>query len=200
VVGGIGLIENLDHVATLKGAKAGDVLYMLATHCPDAERHTWLGASLYMRELHGAPAGVSPRVKLDEEIRNAAIIRELIHAGAVSAVHDLSEGGLAIGAAEMALASGVGVTFVGGPDAFRQDELLFGEVQSRYLFAAPPAKQAVVDAIIGRATTTHGEIFARLGAFGGDEIVCKPAGIALPLATLRAAHEGWLPNYMKGQG
>ena len=194
VVGGIGLIENLDHIATLKGAKEGDALYLLATHCPDDERHTWLGASLYMRELHGAPAGVSPRVKLDEEVRNAAIIRELIHAGAVSAVHDLSEGGLAVGAAEMALASGVGVTFVGGPASFRQDELLFGEVQSRYLFAVPPAQRAAADAILAG----HGDITARLGSFGGDTITCALAKLSVPLATLRAAHEGWLPNYMKG--
>ncbi len=198
VVGGVGLIENLDHVATLKGAKAGDALYMLAVHCPDSERHTWLAASSYLREIHGASAGISPRVNLADEVRNAEIVRDLIRQGLVSAVHDISEGGLAVAVAEMSLASGVGVEFTGGPPTFRQDELLFGEVQARYVFAVPPARQAKVDATLADLKNKHGEIFAKLGVFGGDAIVCKDARLSLPLSTLRAAHEGWLPAYMKG--
>ena len=198
VVGGIGLIENLDHIATLKGAKAGDALYMLAVHCPDGERHTWLGASTYMREIHGVSAGVSPRVKLADEVRNAGIIRDLIKRGLVSAVHDISDGGLAVAASEMALAAGVGVDFTGGPASFRQDELLFGEVQARYAFAVPASKVAELEAVLTELKKKHGEIFAKLGAFGGEAIVCKDARLSLPLAQLREAHEGWLPRYMKG--
>lgn len=137
-------------------------------------------------------------MKLADELRNAGIIRDLIKRGLVSAVHDLSEGGLAVAASEMALASGVGVEFTGGPPSFRQDELLFGEVQARYAFAVPPNRQAEVDAVLADLAKAHGDIFARLGAFGGDKIVCADAKLSLPLARLRDAYEGWLPAYMKG--
>jgi hypothetical protein len=61
VVGGIGLIENLDHVATLKGAQQGDELFTLGA----TDRH--LGASVYARVilgLDGPAAGSPPRVDL----------------------------------------------------------------------------------------------------------------------------------------
>jgi phosphoribosylformylglycinamidine synthase len=198
VVGGIGLIEDVTKIATLKGAKAGDALYLLAMHTPDSERHTWLGASAYARVIHGVDANASPRVDLAAEKRNGAIIRDLIGKGLVSAVHDISEGGLAAAIGEMALASGVGASFTGGPKSFRQDELLFGEVQARYVFAVPAAKQAALEAELDAIRKAHGDIFARLGAFGGDSIVCADAKLSLPLSALRAAHEGWLPTYMSG--
>jgi phosphoribosylformylglycinamidine synthase len=200
VVGGIGLIDDLTKIATLKGAQAGDALYMLAMHTPAEERPTWLGASSYLRVIHGTEAGSPPRVRLDEEKANGAVVRGLIARGLVSAVHDISEGGLAVAVAEMAMASGVGARFTGGPKSFRQDELLFGEVQARYLFAVPPDKQAEVDRKLEAIRKSRGEIFAKLGAFGGQSIECAEASLSLPLSTIRTAYEGWLPKYMSGEG
>ena len=69
-----------------------------------------LGASLFLRELLGREDGSPPPVDLAAERRNGDLVRLLITSGWVSAVHDLSDGGLlAATAAEMALASGVGV-------------------------------------------------------------------------------------------
>src|SRR5690606_8198881 len=124
VVGGIGLIEDLDKVATLKGAQAGDVLLLIG------KTGSHLGASAYARTVLGldsAAAGSAPPVDLAVEVRNAAFVRELIQDGLAHAVHDVSDGGIACAAAEMALAANLHVRVYAGMTA--QAETLFGEDQ-----------------------------------------------------------------------
>jgi len=201
VVGGIGLIENLDHVATLKGAQEGDVLLLIGD--TDDE----LGASAYARVilgLDGRAAGNAPRVDLQLEADNAAFVRKLIADGLVHAVHDLSEGGLACAAADMALAANQHMRLMAQGDSPVVD--LFSETQSRYLIALSADQMDTV-----------WERMQQEGIPGGHIGDCLPAEFAegpglfitfddmergryISLATLRAAHEGWLPNYMKGQG
>ncbi|MEZ6029933.1 MAG: AIR synthase-related protein [Hyphomonadaceae bacterium] len=204
VVGGIGLIDDLSKIATLKGAQDGDVLLLVRSDSPDTSAH--IGASLYARVilgLDGPAAGPPPEVDLEDEKRNAAFIRKLIHAGKVHAVHDVSDGGILCAAAEMALASGVGVTIdpptIQGPSCV---SLRFGESQARYLLAVDPA---VAGEIAGDLAPIEGMVHYQ-GTFGGDAIIIRfdPAvetarDAAVPLATLRAAHEGWLPRYMAGE-
>ncbi|MEM6947609.1 MAG: phosphoribosylformylglycinamidine synthase subunit PurL [Pseudomonadota bacterium] len=195
VVGGVGLIENIDDIATLKGAKSGDALMLIG------ETTGHLGASLYARQilgLDGAALGRPPPVDLDAEKRNAEFVCRLIGQGLVNAVHDVSDGGVACAAAEMALAADVGVVFCGdrmaGPP--RDVLTLFGEGQARFLIAASNDQIAAWDA--------RGFLPARLGEFGGDavsmEVGLSPdlRAHSVPLARLRAAHEGWLPTYMAG--
>jgi len=204
VVGGIGLIDDLSKIATLKGAQDGDVLLLVRSDSPDTSAH--IGASLYARVilgLDGPAAGPPPEVDLEDEKRNAAFIRKLIHAGKVHAVHDVSDGGILCAAAEMALASGVGVTIdpptIQGPSCV---SLRFGESQARYLLAVDPA---VAGEIAGDLAPIEGMVHYQ-GTFGGDAVIIRfdPAvetarDAAVPLATLRAAHEGWLPRYMAGE-
>ena len=193
VVGGVGLIDDLSKIATLRGAQHLDDLILIG------ETRGHLGASLYARvilSLDGASAGSAPPVDLAEEKRTAALVRDLVARGLVNAVHDISEGGLACAAAEMALASGIGVTF--GCDethALPNFAGLFGEDQSRYLLAASHEQ-------LGRWNDL-GLVPLSIGYFGGEEVtILLGAGDGqradIPLAALRAAHEGWLPTYMRG--
>ena len=106
VVGGIGLIEDVSKIATLKGAQEGDMLVVIG------ETRGHMGASAYARVILGLDGRrpAAPRLSiLAIEKRNATFVRKLICSGMVNAVHDVSEGGLACAAAEMALASGIGV-------------------------------------------------------------------------------------------
>jgi phosphoribosylformylglycinamidine (FGAM) synthase-like enzyme len=106
----------------------------------------------------------------------------------VRVVHDLSDGGLALAAAEMALASDQGVVL--DIDPAQALSLLFGEDQGRYLIAV-----ADPGAIAAQATRA-GVPLARIGkAVGAD--VAATGLFRLPLATLRAAHEAWMPAYME---
>ncbi|MEO1190022.1 MAG: phosphoribosylformylglycinamidine synthase subunit PurL, partial [Pseudomonadota bacterium] len=145
VVGGVGLIEDLDKVATLKGAQAGDVLILIG------ETKGHLGASLYAREilgLDGDEAGPPPEVDLDAEQRNADFVRELVEKGLVNALHDVSDGGIGCAIVEMAIRNNVGAfvelqhiaSKLVAPNRSQGElsglaEILFSENQGRYLLA-----------------------------------------------------------------
>ena len=73
----------------------------------------WLGQSIYLREIHGLEMGAPPPLDLDEEKRNGDLVRNLIKQGTVSACHDISDGGILIAIAEMALASIKDAMFLG---------------------------------------------------------------------------------------
>lgn len=197
VVGGVGLIADLTKTATLKGAQAGDALILIG----EARGH--LGASLYARQwlgLKGDVLGPPPKVDLDAEKKNGAFIRSLIESGLVNAVHDVSDGGVACAAAEMAMASGVGVTLVGNrePEDKRDEAALFGEGSALYLVAVSEAQH--------KQWNSRGHMPARLGVFGGDAVVLQSGwGKDAPehsatLAKLRGAHESWMPDYMNAVG
>ena len=68
----------------------------------------WLGQSLYLRDICGREEGAPPPVDLAAEKRNGDFVRGLIAAKLATAVHDVSDGGLAVALAEMAIASGIG--------------------------------------------------------------------------------------------
>lgn len=187
VCGGVGLIEDVSKIATLKGAETGDVLIAIADGTPA----TGLSASLYLREIHGREEGPPPPVDLEAQVRVSAVVRDLIHAGDVKAVHDASDGGHMIAATEMALASGVGVEidFKSGT----RDLDYFVEHQGTY-FVAVSAEKAEAVIATAKAAGVHA---SKHGVFGGDAVsYTGQANFSLPLSDLRAAHEGWLPNYM----
>ena len=191
VVGGVGLIEDIGKIATLKGAQPGDVLILIG----EAKGH--MGASLYAREwlgLKGEALGAPPPVDLKTEIQNAAFVRQLIHDGLASAVHDISDGGIACAAAEMALACGTGVKFTLQSGTSGPQEL-FGEDQARYLVAM---NRDALDDLGARATKAGITCFA-FAHFEGEAlsgITSDGHKVDLPLSTLRKAHEDWLPAYM----
>ena len=185
VIGGVGVIDDLDHRAAIALPGHGLALVLIG------ETAGWLGASLYLREIEGREDGAPPPVDLDAERRNGDFVRNLIVAGSVSACHDLSDGGVLVALAEMALAGGVGAE-IQAPGNVPPHAWLFGEDQGRYLFAvedpapvlATAAQAGVPAAIVGRT--------------GGDSLTV--AGYRpISLADLRTAHEGWLPHYMDGE-
>jgi phosphoribosylformylglycinamidine synthase len=183
-VGGVGLIPDYAVRADFASMKAGDALLLVGTS------HGELGASLYLRELFGREDGAPPPVDLEFERRNGDFVRHLIRERQVSAVHDLSDGGFAIAAAEMALASDVGVEL--SPTSLTHAHaFLFGEDQGRYLIAAADPAPIIA------AAHAAGLNVALAGRAGGTDFACHDL-FRIPLARLRAANEGWMPAYMAG--
>lgn len=189
VVGGVGLIEDVSKIATLKGAQPGDVLILIG------ETRGHLGASLYAEQilgLKGDALGPPPPVDLEAEKRNADFVRKLINDGLVNAAHDVSDGGIACAAAELALASGIGAS-LGAEDGPAGIGWLFGEDQGRFLASAHPDHLEQIDRL---AELTGIDILA-CGTVSGDALrIDAKDPTTLPHARLRTAHEGWLPAYM----
>jgi phosphoribosylformylglycinamidine synthase len=109
-------------------------------------------------------------------------------------VHDLSDGGLAVGLAEMAMASGIGavVNQLEGGDPIPQ---FFGEDQGRYLVTL---KRSFLDQFYDEIYPYAGVFAPWIGTTGGTSLTLGEAR-AIPVADLKSAHEGWFPNYMAGE-
>jgi len=185
-IGGVGLIEDLRRMATLAFKQEGDAILLIGPH----GQH--LGQSLYLREIHGREAGPPPPVDLVEEKRHGDFVRRQIALASLSAVHDISDGGLAACLCEMALASGLGCR-IDLPRASGEAQL-FGEDQARYVVTCRPEQ---VEAVI-EAAAAAGIPASSIGSVTGDAVAIL--GLAtVPLAQLRSAHEGWFPGYMAGE-
>jgi phosphoribosylformylglycinamidine synthase len=184
-VGAVGVIDEGAVRAGYAGMKPGDTLLLLGVS------HGELGASLYLREILGREDGAPPPVDLVAERRHGEFVRGLIEGGRVSAVHDLSDGGLLVAAAEMALASGVGLALALTSQTHAH-ALLLGEDQGRYLIAT-----AHPDAVVALAHAAAVNV-APVGRAGGQRF-SSGALFDIPLSQLREAHEGWLPAYMSGE-
>ena len=181
-VGAVGLITDYVRHADFSGMKAGDTLVLLGTTSGE------LGNSMYLREILSRDDGAPPPVDLALERRTGDLVRGLIQSGAAVVVHDLADGGLIAAAAEMALASNVGVTLglASTPSPHAQ---LFGEDQARYLIATS-SPEAIV------AAAEKAGIPARTVGEAGGESLATPALFDIPLSDLRTSYEGWMPAFM----
>jgi phosphoribosylformylglycinamidine synthase II len=184
-VGGVGLIADIAQMADIALKQDGNVLLLLGAETGH------LGQSTYMQVMEHRLEGAPPPVDLAAEKRTGDLVRGLITSGMVSAVHDVADGGLLAAVAEMALAGNRGVQLEKTPDGLPAHAVWFGEDQARYVVAAP-ANEAEA---IRRAAMAAGVPVRALGTAGGDSIAL-PGETPLPLATLRAAHEDWLPRFM----
>jgi phosphoribosylformylglycinamidine synthase len=186
-IGGVGLVDDVTKTASLALKAEGDAL-MLVGGAPG-----WLGQSMYLREICGREEGAPPPVDLVVERRNGDFVRALIRAGRVSAVHDISDGGLAVAVAEMAMAGGIGAR-IELPAGVAAHGFLFGEDQGRYVLAAKPEAVAALEADAAAA----GVPVERIGATGAATLTLG-AEAPISLSDLATAHEGWLPAYMAGE-
>jgi phosphoribosylformylglycinamidine synthase II len=178
-IGGLGVLDIAEHCVGI-GLRRGFELVLIG------DTVGWLGQSLWLREIAGREDGPPPPVDLRAERRNGDFVRELILAGEVAACHDLSDGGLLVAVAEMALAGNVGVGLVNeGDHAF-----WFGEDQSRYLLCV-----LFSDKIL-QAAAAAGVPATRLGMSGGDSLTL-PGGVSISLERLRTAHERFFPAWME---
>jgi phosphoribosylformylglycinamidine synthase subunit PurL len=148
---------------------------------------------VYLRDICGSEEGAPPPVDLDAEKRNGCVVRGMIHAGTATSVHDVSDGGLLVALAEMAMAGGIGAQLLAAPGSIVPHAYWFGEDQARYIVTVPAEQAGLVLAKMKGA----GVPCVRIGTTGGDAIAI--AGEApVSIASLKAGFEGWFPAYMGG--
>ncbi len=183
VIGGVGLIDDVANAVSL-AFQAGDQAIVVI-----GETRGHVGMSLYLLEFADARAGTPPPVDLAAERRNGDFVRARMADGLVSACHDVSDGGLLVAVAEMALAGDLGADIEvpdGAPVAL---DWLFGEDQARYLIQTRDAGTVL------KAASDAGVAANVIGRTGGASLTVAGRN-PISVSTLRAAHEGWLPGYM----
>ncbi len=177
-IGGVGVIRDLAKRAHVALEETGDVLLAVG------KTGGHLGQSLFAREIHAREDGAPPPVDLATERRNGNFVRTCIEKGMTTSVHDISDGGLYVAVAEMALAGGIGAALE-APHT-NTHGFLFGEDQARYVLAVRPDQ---VDRILSQAqdASVPAQILGHVGGAG----LTVNAGRAVSLSTLREVHEGW---------
>ncbi len=181
-VGMVGLVPEVRHAPRSHFADS-DAVYLLGPL--EGE----LGASRFLQLVMDMQVGPVPDVDYGGERAAASVVRHLVRLGLVAA-RDISDGGLAVAAAEMT-AGGVGAVLE-LPAGASEGRALFGEWGPRYLLAVPPAWEDAV----GRAA--EGLQLTRLGVAVGERLLIRRAGETLidesvsEIAALREVGLGWL--------
>jgi phosphoribosylformylglycinamidine synthase subunit PurL len=168
-IGAVGLIKDWSKASNIAFKSEGEAIFVIGT----TRGH--IGQSLWLRELHGREDGAPPPVDLAAEKKLGRLVQKLVSLGKVTAVHDVSDGGLLVAIAEMALAGGIGAKL----DLLNVKNA-FGEDQGRYIVTAP--KKSDIEGAF------------QIGTTGGTSV----AGATL--TDLRAAHEGFFPALMDTLG
>jgi len=186
-VGMVGVLPDVALHATMGIEREGETLVSIGSE------RAGLGASEYLYRVHGIEAGAPPALDLVLEEKVQAIVRGLVTDGLCRTAHDVSQGGLAVALAEMALAGryGFDVRLAYAEDRTdgveRLDELLFGEAAARIVVAVAPDD---VDEVEARCRAT-GVPCTLLGRTGGARARVHAPGalVDLGIDELRAAHE-----------
>jgi phosphoribosylformylglycinamidine synthase len=180
-IGGVGLMPDVTKAMSIPFKAEGETIVLIG------ETKGAVGQSIFLREIYGREEGAPPPVHLTAERRNGKFIRQIIDQGLITACHDVSDGGLLVALAEMALAGKMGCQI----NAVAEDSgFWFGEDQARYVVTASDA-----DALLSAASQA-GVPYMILGLTGGEDFALGAERIEV--AHLRATHEAWLPRYMEG--
>ncbi len=179
-IGGVGVVADWKRACPLSFAAGGQALFVIG----GTKGH--LGQSLYLREIHGIEAGGAPPVDLALERLHGEFVRNLISEGLVTACHDVSDGGLLVALAEMAMASGIGCA-IDLPET--GSGFWFGEDQARYAVTVTNAEDLAAKARKAGIPVTL------LGRTGGSALILNKD--AVEIETLVRLNEAWLPAYMQ---
>jgi phosphoribosylformylglycinamidine synthase len=170
-----------------------DAVYLLG------ESRDELGGSEYLKLRTGKVSGACPELRLDDEYRLQACVREGVRLGLVRSAHDPSEGGLAVAVLESAFGGGFGCQLLLQRGGLRLDALLFGESASRIVVSVSPEGESALKALC----ETHRVPFAKIGVTGGKRFAVSVDGepvLDAPLAELKSIHESALPDALEHEG
>jgi phosphoribosylformylglycinamidine synthase len=157
LISALGLVPDVAQCVTMDLKEPGNLLYLVGA------TQNELGGS-HFALVNGFVGGHVPTVNLETAPKTFGAMHAAIRGGLVRACHDLSEGGLAIAAAEMAFAGGLGAQIQ--VDAISGDGLdgdsatrLFSESNSRFLCEVPAEQAATFEsAFNGVPTAKIGEV------------------------------------------
>ncbi len=154
LISALGVIADVRKTTTLEAKRAGDAIVLVGLTKDE------LGGGHWYR-LKGVLGANVPQVTKDAP-RTLKAVSLAVRKGLVNAAHDLSEGGLAVAAAEMAFAGDLGLTLELGAlpveGTLDDPRLLFSESPTRFLLEVPPEKAAALGVLLLKARVPHAVI------------------------------------------
>ncbi len=186
VIGMLGIVEDVEkHTMTPAFKEEGDVIYYIG-----ADRKG-LGGTEYLKTIHGLTTGDAPEIDLDFEVKLQDTLLALIKDQKINAAHDISDGGLAVTLAEMAIYSGLGAAVSVQGLSGSDHEILYSEAQSGVVVTVSFEKSKALEKELKAA----GIPFQAIGAVGGKELLID-AGIEMDVEDLRKPYESSIPSAM----
>jgi phosphoribosylformylglycinamidine synthase len=185
-VGIVGMIRDAKHITPSHFQNQGDAILLVGNIGEE------LGASLYLREIHGLKRGRPPELNIEREKKMHDAVRAAIRLGEIRSAHDLAEGGVLVALAECAIGGEgkhLGATVKLDLPYARLDALLFGESQSRALITTRPENASALAALI----ELRGVPARRIGTVGGRNLVVQVGGPTPREFTweVSALHDAW---------
>jgi phosphoribosylformylglycinamidine synthase len=199
-IGGVGVLEDVSKMATIAFKDGAHKILLIGA---DPRAIPELGQSVWLDVCHGRQDGPPPKVDLKAERRHGEFVRRMVADQLATAVHDVSDGGILVAVAEMALAGNIGAllevsAFENQVDRekIRHAWSLFSENQSRYVVT----ERFDTDAI-EKLASDNGIGCCFIGWTGGETVaVCRgrePLYGSTTLTDLRAAHESFFKDWME---
>ncbi len=196
IVACVGVVEDWSRCRSQRFKAPGDRLYLVGEPTCD------LGGSLYRAAGFAAGRPAVPRPDFAAVRREIAAVLALVRADLACAVHDVSDGGLAVAIAEMAVGPegqaslGARLRPAAGPDGLTLREILFAEGWG-FVVAVPAARAAEAESLLADS----GAAWSALGEVTGEAQVSVTHGgrtVTVPVAALREAWRGGLPALLGG--
>ena len=184
-IGGVGLVDDVAVTASIAFKAEGETVMLVGVS------GTWLGQSIWLAEVLKREEGAPPPVDLAVEKRHGDFIRGQIRAGNLKTCHDISDGGLAVAVAEMALGRGIGADLSQAPQGSEPHAFWYGEDQARYVVALASEKAEA----FAKAAADAGVPVTTLGTTGGNALIL-PEGRPILVSALSERHESFLPTLM----
>ena len=186
VIGMLGIVEDLENHTMTPGFKQKhDIIYYLGG------KRTGLGGSEYLKTVHGLTSGDAPELDLDFEVKLQKTLLEAIQSGKVNAAHDISDGGIAVTLAEMAIFSGLGANVSVKELTGSINEVLYSEAQSGVVVTVPKEEARALEIFLNK----HELPYRELGSVGGKNLIIDEY-IDRPVKDLEQAYESVLPAAM----
>ena len=185
-IGGIGLIENLNHFSTPHLKRDNDTVLLVG------KTDGYLGQSIYAKEILNIISGLPPKVNLKNEKKIGDAIRDLININKLDTVHDISDGGFLVALTEMSISGGIGVK-IHLDEKDVSPKFLFGEDQGRYIISVPD--ELISDIL--RILESKNIFFQKIGKTSGTKIIINDSE-EIEIKSLKKIHEDWFNEYLKG--
>ncbi len=179
LVTALGRVPDVRKCVTMDMKEVGNALYLIGITKDE------LGGS-HFHLITGRAGGAVPKVDLHTAPKVFAATHSAITQGLVRSCHDLSEGGLAVAAAEMCFAGGIGADITGLRDELSDEAKLFSESPSRFLVEVKPEHAPAFEACfanlpVARVGVTVADPRLRIAGANGEWLVW------VKLATLKEA-------------
>jgi len=185
-IGGVGLLKNINHMMTFNFKNTENIIVVVG------ETSGHLSQSALIYDVIGNKEGPPPQINLKEEKKNGLFISDLIKSKLVTAVHDISHGGIIVTVAEMCMASNIGAKIKVSGSNSDKIKYLFSEDQARYLIEISKKDLEKIKKI---ANTKN----IKIDIIGNtqSEIFEVENHLKISVKELKTKNESWFKNYNK---